>query len=83
MPQYSIYVSCNQCGGEHPTGVAIHLDPGPHSKQSIRDVYHRDDLLALGNLCLESRRKLIPAFTERMNKVNTARKAFISLGWLE
>ena len=40
MPQYSIYVSCNQCAGEHPTGVAIHLDHGPDSKQSIRDVYH-------------------------------------------
>ena len=40
MPQYSIYVSCNQCPGEHPMGVAIHLDHGPHYKQSIRDVYH-------------------------------------------
>ena len=40
MPQYSIYVSCNQCSGEHPMGVGIHLDHGPEYKQSIRDVYH-------------------------------------------
>ena len=39
MPQYSIYVSCHQCPGEHPMGVAIHLDHGPNYKQSIRDVY--------------------------------------------
>ena len=44
MPQYSIYVSCDQCGGEHPMGVAIHLDYGPHHKQSIRDVYHGEAL---------------------------------------
>ena len=46
MPQYSIYVSCNECAGEHPMGVAIHLDHGPHYKQSIRDVYHEKTLPA-------------------------------------
>ena len=40
MPQYSIYVSCNQCGGEHPMGVGMYLEHGPQDKKSIRDVYH-------------------------------------------
>jgi hypothetical protein len=44
MPQYSIYVSCNQCGGEHPMGVGIHLDQGPEDRQSIGDVYQGEPL---------------------------------------
>ena len=44
MPQYSIYVSCNQCGGEHPMGVSIYLNGGPVEKRSIADVYQGEPL---------------------------------------
>ena len=41
MPHYSIYVSCNQCGKEHPMGVGIYLEHGPQNKQSIRNFLGR------------------------------------------
>jgi hypothetical protein len=39
MPQYDIYVTCSECGREHPMGVAIHLNYGPDDKQSLSDAY--------------------------------------------
>jgi hypothetical protein len=39
VPQFEIYVLCNECGAMHPMGVRIHLDVGPDTKQSIGDTY--------------------------------------------
>ena len=44
MPQYSIYVSCTQCGREYPMGIGIHLDHGPDEKQSIGHAYQEGPL---------------------------------------
>jgi len=39
VPQFEIYVLCNECGAMHPMGVRIHLDVGPDTKQSIGHTY--------------------------------------------
>ena len=35
MPQYDIYVSCNECDGVHPMGIGIYLDTGPSDDRTI------------------------------------------------
>jgi hypothetical protein len=37
--QYSIFVSCNKCGGLHETGISVTLGDGPVDKQSVGDFY--------------------------------------------
>jgi hypothetical protein len=44
MPQYDIYVSCNECGSVHPMGIGIHLDAGPVDQGSICETYHGSSL---------------------------------------
>ena len=39
MSHYEIYVSCTECGGEHPMRVRIYLEDGPIHRQSISDAY--------------------------------------------
>jgi hypothetical protein len=40
MSQYEIYVTCTECGGEHPMSVRINLEDGPPHKQSVSDAYY-------------------------------------------
>jgi hypothetical protein len=40
MPHYEIFVSCTECGGEHPMRVRIYLEDGPSDKQSVTEAYH-------------------------------------------
>lgn len=39
MPQYDIYVACNECDGIHPMGIAVHLDAGPTDQGSVYETY--------------------------------------------
>ena len=39
MPAYEIFVHCDDCGGEHPILMKIHLDDGPERKQSIAESF--------------------------------------------
>jgi hypothetical protein len=66
VPQYDIYVLCNQCGALHPMGVRVHLDEGPHAKQSIGVTYQGKSrppqILALEGhktLCLKTGRLFV------------------------
>ena len=38
--QYSVFVSCNRCGGEHELGISVVMEDGPSDKQSISDLYN-------------------------------------------
>ena len=40
MSHYEIYVTCTECGSEHPMRIRIYLEDGPIHKQSISDAYH-------------------------------------------
>jgi hypothetical protein len=44
MPQYDIYVFCDECGSVHPMGLGIHLAMGPLDEQSIDEVWDRISL---------------------------------------
>jgi hypothetical protein len=35
MPNYEIYFCCNECNGEHPTHLRIHLNDGPEHKETL------------------------------------------------
>jgi len=37
MPAYEIYFHCNDCQGEHPIHIGIHLDNGPGRKENLAD----------------------------------------------
>ena len=39
MPHYEIFVTCTECGAEHPMRVRIYLEDGPHHKQSVSEGY--------------------------------------------
>jgi hypothetical protein len=39
MSHYEIYVTCTECGREHPMQVRINLEDGPPHKQSVNDAY--------------------------------------------
>jgi hypothetical protein len=39
MPQYNLYVVCNECGEMHPMRIGIYLDDGPLDKQTISDTF--------------------------------------------
>jgi hypothetical protein len=39
MSHYEIYVTCRECGGEHPMRVRINLEDGPPHKQSVSNAY--------------------------------------------
>ena len=41
MPQYDIYVSCNECGSVHPMGIGLHVDTGPTDERSVDAAYER------------------------------------------
>lgn len=40
MSHYELYVTCTECGAEHPMRVRIYLEDGPVHKQSVGDAYH-------------------------------------------
>jgi hypothetical protein len=42
--QYSIFASCNKCGGVHETGISITIEDGPVDKQSIGDFFNGKSL---------------------------------------
>ena len=44
MPEYAVYVFCNECGDVHPMGIQIALKDGPKDKQSVGDTYSGRDL---------------------------------------
>ena len=44
MAKYSVHAFCDECGGVHPTGIALSLDDGPADKSSIGDAYAGQDL---------------------------------------
>jgi hypothetical protein len=35
MPTFEIYFRCDECKGEHPIHLRIHLDDGPARKESL------------------------------------------------
>lgn len=37
MPAYEIYFLCNDCQGEHPIHIRIHLDNGPGRKENLAE----------------------------------------------
>jgi hypothetical protein len=39
MPQYTVYVSCEDCADLHPLGICVEIDDGPTNKQSIAEIY--------------------------------------------
>ena len=39
MPAYEIFARCNECNGEHPILMKIHLDQGPELKQSVAEFF--------------------------------------------
>ena len=42
--EYSIFVACNKCGGEHETGISITIEHGPVEKYSIGSFYTEKSL---------------------------------------
>ena len=42
--QYSIFVSCNKCAGEHETGISITLEDGPVEKHTLAGFYSGKNL---------------------------------------
>jgi len=42
MPQYDVYVLCNECGSVHPMGIGVFLDVAPFDDQSIEEIYERN-----------------------------------------
>jgi hypothetical protein len=66
MSHYEIYVTCMECGGEHPMRVRINLEDGPPNKRSVSDAYpdktHPPQLQAVeahNVLCLKTGRTII------------------------
>jgi hypothetical protein len=64
MPAYEIFVRCVDCGNEHPVLMKIHLDHGPHRKQSLAEAFQGRSMppqvLAIREhnaLCLKTGRK--------------------------
>ena len=46
MPQYDIFVFCNECGKVHPMGIQIGLKDGPTEKTSFGEFYSGMELPA-------------------------------------
>lgn len=44
MPQYDIYVFCNECSNVHPMRIRIARDDGPVEKTSIGDLFKGKEL---------------------------------------
>ena len=40
VSHYEIYVTCTECGGEHPMRVGVNLEDGPANKRSVSDAYY-------------------------------------------
>jgi hypothetical protein len=40
VSHYEIYVTCTECGGEHPMRVGANLEDGPANKRSVSDAYY-------------------------------------------
>lgn len=66
MPQYDVYVLCNECGSVHPMGICIFLDAAQFDDHSIEQIYERNflppQLQAIEGhkaLCLKSGKRFI------------------------
>ena len=40
VSHYEIYVTCTECGGEHPMRVGANLEDGLANKRSVSDAYY-------------------------------------------
>ena len=86
MSHYEIYVTCTECGGEHPMRVRINLEDGPPYKRSVSDAYpgktHPPQLQAVEGhnvLCLKTGRTFIQSNLDDVFLVPadmTSKKAF-------
>ena len=86
VSHYEIYVTCTECGGEHPMRVRINLEDGPPYKRSVSDAYpgktHPAQLQAVEGhnvLCLKTGRTFIQSNLDDVFLVPadmTSKKAF-------
>jgi len=89
VSHYEIYVTCTECGGEHPMRVRINLEDGPPHKRSVSDAYygktHPPQLQAVEGhnvLCIKTGRTFIQSNLDDVFLVPadmTSKKAFNSV----